>query len=143
VYSKLFGTVEKDERIKYLFFGGVTTFINWGMFSVMVAVVGLAVFAGNIIAWISAVAFAFVVNKILVFQNRNRRKKVILQQMLKFLGVRLVSGLIEIIGVPLIFWLGLNQSILGVDGFAAKLVVSIVVLVLNYILSKTFVFKER
>ena len=143
VYGKIFASEKTTQAVKYLFFGGTTTLVNWVTFSVLVAIVGINMLISNIFAWLVAVAFAFMVNKIYVFQNSSRNIKDIINQMGMFLGVRIASGLIEIMGLPLLYMIGLNQTILGVDGFAAKIVISIIVVIINYLLSRTFVFRER
>ena len=141
VYSRLFATRESSEKIKYLFFGGLTTILNWGVYSAMVALVGLSVTIGNIIAWFAAITFAFLVNRFYVFQLPGFKAREIFQQASKFIAMRLITGIMEIVLVPTLFFLGLNQAILGVEGFAAKLFVSIFVVIMNYVLSKNFVFK--
>ena len=64
-------------------------------------------------------------------------------ELLKFFGARIVTGLVEIIGLPLLVYVGLNQTIFGVDGFVAKILISIIVIVLNYVFSKILIFKNK
>ena len=60
-----------------------------------------------------------------------------------FFAGRIFSGLVELFGLPLLMKLGLDQSIFGIEGFAAKLVVTVVVIILNYILSKFIAFRKK
>ena len=132
----------KGEKLNYLFFGGITTLINWIVYSLSVEVIGFSVSISNVIAWILAVTFAFIANKMWVFKNRDWKPSVLLTQGGTFLSARIATGVIELLGVPLLFFAGLTRSILGIEGFAAKLVVSVLIIILNYILSKKFVFKS-
>jgi len=141
--NRLFASKANHEKVSYLFFGGVTTLINWVIYGFYVQLVGLSMTTSNIIAWIWAVAFAFTANKMWVFEDSHWKLSTVLPQIGAFLSARLVTGLIDIIGVPLLFFIGLNQPILGIEGFAAKIVISVVVVILNYVLSKRFVFKSR
>jgi putative flippase GtrA len=130
------------ELVTYLFFGGATTFVNWCVYGVVVRFAAFSITAGNVTAWVSAVAFAFVTNKIWVFKSRSWRLPLALREAGAFLGARIVSGVVEIAGVPLFYRAGLDYPLLGVEGFAAKVSVSVVVIVLNYVFSKLFIFRQ-
>lgn len=142
-FDRFFKSKESTEKASYLFFGGMTTLINWLVYVLHIQVFGLSMTASNVIAWIWAVTFAFAANKRWVFKDHDWKSSVVVPQVGVFLSARLVTGLIDIVGVPLLFFAGLNQSILGVEGFAAKMVISVIVVILNYVLSKKFVFKSK
>lgn len=61
----------------------------------------------------------------------------------KFFGARITTGVIEIGGLPLLYYIGVKQSLFGVEGFAAKILVSVIVVILNYVFSKIFVFNKK
>ena len=65
------------------------------------------------------------------------------QELIKFVGARLATGAIEILGLPLLYYIGMKQSLFGVEGFVAKIVVSVVVVLLNYVFSKLFIFRIK
>lgn len=130
------------EVISYLFFGGLTTVVSWLSYALFVAVLHLSVGTGNLLSWICAVLFAYVTNKLWVFQSKSWTWPAWLQEALKFFAGRIFSGLVELGGLPLLIKLGLNQPLLGIDGFAAKVVITIVVIILNYILSKFLIFRN-
>ena len=146
---------EYIEIISYLFWGVMTTVVSWasyGLFALMFSnqmdevvlfsiTIPMVVLLANILSWICAIIFAFVVNKLWVFQSKSWKKAVWVPELGKFLSSRIVTGIIEIVAVPLMVSLGLNQTILGVEGMFAKVLVSVIVVLLNYIFSKLFVFK--
>jgi putative flippase GtrA len=134
--------IEKyKEIISYLFWGVMTTVVSWGTYSLFVTVVQ-SVSVANILSWICAVVFAFITNKLWVFQSKEWALRTIIPELLKFVTARLATGLLEIVGVPLLVYMGLNQKIAGIEGMVAKVSVSVIVMVLNYVLSKLLVFSN-
>ena len=143
------------EIISYLFWGVMTTIVSWVSYSICTLLfsdsvqamhvfgkeMSMVVLLSNILSWICAVALAFVVNKLWVFQSKNWKVNIWLSELWKFLSARIVTGVIEIIAVPVLVGTGLSQTIFGIEGMVAKVVVSIVVVVLNYVFSKLFIFK--
>ncbi len=143
------------EIISYLFWGVMTTAVSWltyGLFAILFAKhvdmihlfgmeISLVVCIANVLSWVCANAFAFYVNKMFVFQSKSWERTVYLSELWKFLSARIVSGVIEWIAVPLLVSVGLSQTIFGVEGMFAKIIVSIIVVILNYVFSKLFIFK--
>ena len=129
------------EAIDYLFWGGMTTVVSWGTYSLFV-LLGASIFWGNALSWVCAVLFAFVTNKLWVFQSKSWEGSVLFPELGKFLSSRVATGIFEMIAVPALVAIGLNQTIFGIDGMVSKVLVSIAVVILNYILSKLFVFKK-
>ena len=134
---------EKWELISYLFWGGCTTLVNWISYSICVKYLGTPILAANAISWILAVIFAFVTNKWFVFHSKSWEPDVFLKELGLFFSARIVTGVFEIVAVPLLVRLGLDQAIFGVDGAVAKILVSVVVVILNYVFSKLFIFKGK
>jgi uncharacterized membrane protein YfhO/putative flippase GtrA len=131
------------EMVNYLFFGVATTFVNWCVYGLAVRFAGFSVTVGNVIAWVVAVVFAFTANKVWVFESRSWQPLLVLREGSAFLGARILSGLVEIAGVPLLYRIGLDYPLLGIEGFAAKVSVSVIVIVLNYIFSKLVIFRRE
>lgn len=129
------------EAIDYLFWGGMTTVVSWGTYSLFV-LLGASVFWANAGSWVCAVAFAFVTNKLWVFRSKSWESSVLFPELSKFLSSRVATGIFEMAAVPALVALGLNQTIFGIDGMVSKVLVSVAVVILNYILSKLFVFKK-
>lgn len=131
------------EIINYLLFGGGTTLVSLATYALFVDVCGTGILAGKALSWVCAVTFAFVTNKLWVFFSPERDAKTLLWEAAKFFGSRAATGVVELVGLPLLMKAGLDQPLFGVEGFAANIVVTIVVIILNYILSKFIVFRKK
>ncbi|MDR1130830.1 MAG: GtrA family protein [Oscillospiraceae bacterium] len=94
------------------------------------------------IAWVAAVSFAFVTNKLWVFRSRVWRAGLVASEALTFFGGRLATGLLEIVAVPALVSWGFDTALFGVDGLPAKILISVVIVILNYILSKFISFRR-
>ncbi len=130
------------EQVLYLAFGVIVTLVNWAVYAVLVAVVNLGITLSNAIAWAVTIVTAFVTNKLFVFESRANNKISLLKEALTFLLSRISTGIFEVVAPSILVLIGLDGMLFGVDGFYAKLIVSIIVVILNYILSKKIVFKN-
>ncbi|MDE6314597.1 MAG: GtrA family protein [Lachnospiraceae bacterium] len=131
------------EMIMYLIFGVGTTGVNWITYTIVAKTVNINLTIANCIAWVVAVAFAYVTNKIWVFESRSWAPSVLCKEIGLFLGARIVSGIFEIGLFPVLLFLGLNQAVFGIEGMVAKILISVLVIVLNYVFSKLLVFKKK
>ncbi len=127
----------------YLLFGVFVTLANWITYAFFVTVTNFGVTVSNAIAWFVAVASAFVTNKLFVFESKSTDIKTVLKEIVTFLSSRIATGIFEILAPAWLISIGLNQSLYGIDGFFAKLIVSIIVVIVNYILSKLIVFRNK
>ena len=142
--------VKHKEIIMYLIFGVLTTVVSWGSYAIFEKVfkeaivdVNVLVAVSNVLSWVTAVLFAYITNKLFVFESKSFKPTVLFKEIGLFVGSRLLSGAVEWVGVPLLVWLGLNQTIFGIEGMLSKVLVSVIVVILNYILSKLIVFKKE
>lgn len=120
------------EIINYIVVGVFTTIISIGSYALFRMIISNYNIS-NILSWLCAVSFAYYANRLFVFESKNNQVK---REFLKFTSSRLFSLLIEIITMFILV------SILKVNDMIAKVMVQVIVLVLNYILSKIFVFKN-
>ncbi|MDD4222849.1 MAG: hypothetical protein PHF83_06945, partial [Candidatus Methanomethylophilus sp.] len=65
------------------------------------------------------------------------------REFFSFMGARVFTGIIAIVGFPILVGLGLNQPFMGVPDFIAKITVSCIEIALNYVLSKYFIFRKN
>lgn len=148
------------EIVDYLFWGVMTTLVSFVTYSFFVIILGailgenavvsvfgmsfsISITLANILSWICAVAFAFITNKLFVFKSKSFEFSVAFPELTKFLSARILTGVLEMAGVPLLVSIGLGMTILGIEGAAAKIIVTIAVIILNYVFSKLFIFKNK
>lgn len=136
--DKLVGLLKKYKGIiSYLFFGVCTTALNIVVYNVFYYILHSSNVSSNIIAWIVAVLFAFVTNKLFVFDSTSHTAKVVLGELLSFLGCRLVTGVIDL-GIMYV-----TVDCLEQNAMLWKIISNVLVIVLNYVASKLVIFKKR
>lgn len=122
--------------VTYLFFGVLTTIVNYLVYLPVYNLLHLSASVSNAIAWVVAVAFAYLTNKPFVFKSNDWSRQTVIPELTKFVSCRLGSGILEtailFVTVDLLHW----------NGNIWKLVTSVLVVVLNYIASKLLVFKK-
>lgn len=123
--------------ITYLVFGGLTTLVNFAVYWPLYHWTQLPAAASNMIAWISAVLFAFFTNKPFVFKSQDWSWKTVCPEFLKFVGCRVVSGAFETL------FIGVTVDILSWNGLLMKILISVIVVILNYIASKWLIFRKK
>ncbi len=135
------------EPFLYLFFGVLTTLINYGVFWLLNEMCGgRYVLLTNLATFIAATAFAFLTNKQFVFRSRSWRPGVVLREGASFTAARLFSFAIEEIGLYIAAYpLAMGKYRFGpIDGvMLAKILLSFLAVLLNYFFSKFLVFKRK
>ena len=122
------------EVLLYLFFGVLTTLISWGVFYLFHYPFGVNELAANILSWVMAVLFAFLTNRAFVFSLAAKGN--FFFQMLRFFASRLTTlGVEEVI-------LFVFVTTLQYDAMLIKILGNVLVLILNYVFSKIFVFRK-
>ena len=149
------------EMLSYLFFGVSTTVVNFIVFFVCDKIFGnnsIADFTlmghlfsityedvSTLIAWIVAVLFAYVTNKLWVFESKSKNASVVIKEILSFFGARIVSFVVfESLGFMLVRNI-LNNTDYTTENFskwAAKLLMAVIVVIFNYIMSKLVIFRK-
>ena len=134
---------KQKEIILYIVFGVSTTAVNWIIYTLLTLVLQVGMTLSNGIAWGGAVLFAFVTNKLFVFESKSMKWCIVFKEALLFVGARIFSGVFEVFLPTALVMIGLNQKLWGIDGFWAKVLVSVLVVILNYVVSKTLVFVKK
>ena len=140
MFQKMFD--EHREGVLYIVFGAFTVLVSLLSFKLFVYM-EINTFWGNILSWICAVLFAFIVNKWFVFSSKSTEKTVLAREFTSFIGARIFTGLIAIALFPLLCQTALGGEFMGTWDFLAKIVTSMVEIVLNYLFSKYAVFVKR
>jgi putative flippase GtrA len=121
------------ELVLYVVFGAFTFFVNIAVYFLFEDVLGVNYLISNIIAWFFSVLFAYITNRIWVFESKSPN---ILKEMALFFGGRIFSGVVD----TALMYLFIDVMMIG--DTISKIVVQIIVIVLNYIFSKLIVFKD-
>ena len=124
----------KKEVISYLIFGVLITVVNIVVYYVFNTWLQVNYLVSNAIAWIASVLFAYITNRKYVFESKNTS---MFNELVKFISARLSTGIMDMI----LMWLLVD--VLSMNSMVSKIVVNVLVIVLNYVLSKVFVFKKE
>jgi putative flippase GtrA len=128
----------QNRVLRYVFFGGLTTLVNLGVYYLLRAVVpSMAYTYANIISVSLSILFAYFTNSRYVFLSKSRGFSQRFPEFMKFVGARLSTMIIEVGGV----WLMCEK--MGIADRWGKLIVQFIVLALNYIFSKFLVFTRK
>lgn len=133
--KKIWDKVMNREVISYLIFGVLTTLVNWVVYAAMVKV-QIDYRIATAAAWAVSVLFAFIVNKIFVFQSYNMRPAFVMKEITSFVACRAVSGVMEMVFmIVMVSWIHMDEYI-------SKIAVSVIVVIVNYVFSKLFIFRK-
>ena len=136
--QKIRALIEKHwDIVSYLFFGVCTTIVNYLIYIPCYNLLGMSASVSNMVAWVVAVAFAYLTNKPFVFKSNDWSASTVVPELTKFVGCRIGSGVAETIV------LFLAVDLLGWNGNIWKLVTQVMVTVLNYVASKLVVFRKK
>lgn len=129
--------IKYKEQILYLFFGGCTTVVNIVVFALCSDILHMELLVSNFMAWVLAVFFAYITNKIWVFESKTETLNELVKEIGSFVFARVVTLLIDM----LIMYVGVE--ILFINKMIIKVLTNIVVIVANYVFSKLFIFKKK
>ena len=122
--------------ILYGIFGVLTTIINIVTYALCYDMFNISNVVSNIIAWILSVLFAFITNKIWVFESKCFDFKIFIKELWNFIVCRLATGALDL-GIMYV-----GVDLLKGPALILKIASNIIVIILNYVMSKLFVFKK-
>lgn len=123
--------------IFYAVFGVLTTVINIAVYAICYTKLGIANIPSDIIAWLIAVLFAFITNKLWVFDSKSMDKQTVISELIKFMCARLATGGVDL----LIMFIGVD--LMHGPEIILKTASNVLVIILNYILSRLVVFRKK
>ena len=129
--KKIWRFLTAPEMLLYILFGILTTAVNILSFGLLRDVLQWQLLTANTLAWVLSVAFAFLTNKVFVFRSKSFAAKLV-----SFVGARLFSLAVDTAGM----WLLVD--VLTWNDWLAKVLMNVIVIVLNYVFSKLFIFKR-
>lgn len=125
------------EPLLYLLFGTLTTLVSILTFAFFTFVFDISELTSNVLSWILSVAFAYITNRIWVFDAKTKNFAELLRQIVSFFGSRLLTlGIEEALMLIFVIWLGFGSMII-------KIIAQVIVIALNYFISKLWIFKKR
>ena len=125
------------EGILYLFFGGCTTLVNIVVYGLSTRWLGMDPLLANGLAWALSVLFAYLTNRTWVFESRARGWRPVVQEALRFFAARIATGLTDqAIMTVCVSWLRWPD-------LPVKIAANVLVILMNYILSKRLVFRRK
>lgn len=128
---------EHIEGMRYLIFGALSTVINFFIFEICIKGLNFSATLSNIIAWIITVIFAYLTNKLYVFNSKTSGLKELGKEIIAFFNARIATLVLE----TLFIWIVIDK--LGFNDILMKIVSNIIVIILNYVFSKIFIFKKK
>lgn len=131
------GVFFRYDAFTYIFFGVLTTAVNWGAFRIARSLFLWNTAVSTTFAWIVAFLFAYIVNKVFVFQSKKHRFGEVLLEFSLFFTARILS-----------FGFDLGFMIISVDHFhmqddLAKLLANVFVVFMNFFASKFVIFRKK
>ena len=124
------------ELILYVFFGGLTTLVDWVSYGLMRDLLHMPYMTAAFLSQMFSILFAYVTNRRFVFESRVHGAKAVAAEMAKFFGARGASLLLNM----LVMYVGVD--ILNINDKVIKVIASVLVIIANYIFSKLFVFRS-
>jgi putative flippase GtrA len=125
------------EAFRYIIVGGLTTLINFGVFALMTKILDIGVTVSNVTSISISILFAYITNKLIVFRRRCDTWAELALECVKFIGSRLVTMAVEV-GCVMLF-----VDVFGQDELIGKAEAVVIVVILNYVISKLIVFATK
>ena len=143
--------IKYKEIILYVFFGVFTTVANMLVFYFSTALLGEELYMlNNLFAWVAGVVVAYITNKLFVFDSKSWKLKIFIKEFSEFVLARVFSFAVEEVGLIICvdgFGLGGNSiNFFGIEitgQFIIKLILSVIVVTMNYFFSKFVIFKKK
>lgn len=124
------------ELILYVFFGGLTTLVNWGGYWLLADLFHVPYLWATAIAQIVSILFAYVTNRIWVFESKAKGVAAVFWEMVRFFGCRGASFVLDLLCMCV------GVGALHINDKVMKLLSNVIVIIVNYVFSKVFVFRK-
>lgn len=124
-------------ELLYLIFGALTTLVNFVVYLGATRLVGMGTTAANALAWLLAVLFAYLTNRKWVFESQASGAREIGAELLRFMAGRVATGLMDIAIMYV------SVDLLGANDVVMKILSNVLVIILNYVISKLMVFRKK
>ena len=122
--------------IAYLFFGACTTLVNIIVYYLCAHPLTLSTGISTAIAWIVSVLFAYITNKLWVFESKSWKRDVVIREAISFFACRLATGIFDVV------FMMVTVDVLAMNDLWMKIISNIIVVIVNYIASKFLIFRK-
>lgn len=126
------------EIIVYLVFGGLSTIVNFVSYYIFARIIGIDEVISSGLSWLCAVIFAYVTNKIFVFNSKTATRKELIKEAVTFVSCRVISGIFCDVGT-----FAVMVKIFKINDIISKIITQVMVVIVNYIFSKLVIFKKK
>lgn len=144
--KKIVKKLLNKETFLYLIFGSVATVLNIVLFYLFINIWKMSTGLGNILDTVICILFQYFTNRIWVFESKNNGKEAI-KEFIQFILARSLTAIIDqifvVVGVDFFVVKYVSYSQQGIFSVGIKILSNVVVIVLNYIFSKLFVFNKK
>ena len=126
------------EIINYLVFGVLATIVNFVSYYIFARMIGIDEVVSSGLSWFVSVLFAYITNKLFVFDSQTETKKDLIKECISFFLARIASGILCDVGT-----FALLVKVFKINDIIAKIVTQVMVVIVNYIFSKFIIFKKQ
>ena len=126
------------EIVNYLVFRGLATLVNFISYYIFARVIGIDEVISSGLSWLCSVIFAYITNKIFVFESETKSKRQLLKECVSFFLARIISGILCDVGT-----FALMVRVFNINDIFSKIVTQVMVVIVNYIFSKFIVFRKK
>lgn len=130
--------IKYKEIANYLIFGVLSTVVNFVTYYITARMIGIDEVISSGISWFCSVLFAYITNKIFVFESETHGIKEFIKEIISFFLARIVSGALCDVGT-----FALMVKVLNINDIIAKIVTQVMVVIVNYIFSKLIIFRKK
>ena len=124
------------EILMYLIFGVLTTVVNIVSYFLLARILHIVTVVSTVIALILSILFAYITNKIFVFESKTNTAKELLKEIISFFGCRAFTGILDVA------FMYITVEVFNLNDMIMKIISNIVVIIVNYIFSKLIIFKK-
>ncbi|MBR3152596.1 MAG: GtrA family protein [Clostridia bacterium] len=131
------------EGMRYLVFGALTTVVNICVYIIFAKLIfsgfddNIRVNISNILAIVISILFAYVTNKLWVFETKTNSKLDLLREFISFIGCRIVTAILDMVLMQI------TVNVFNWNDVLMKVLVNIIVIALNFVFSKLIIFKKK
>ena len=126
------------EIINYLVFGVLATVVNFVSYYIFARIIGIDEVISSGLSWFASVLFAYITNKLFVFDSKTVTKKELIKECISFFLARVLSGILCDVGT-----FDVMVKVFKINDIIAKIVTQVMVVIVNYIFSKFIIFKNN